>query len=249
MSSERLLSNSVRRQFIVLRFSDVNIDDLQLEITHIPFNEINTTWLRKMCRQLKPRETNYKRLKFIKGGIMLNSNSDLKLPDFFGDEYNSKLYIHCMIGQSLTNDELKNEDKLDDMRDQPGATTIQAIGFDRLRGVGFSDDEIELLREQFRSTYGDLNLLEMETNDNRDIRQLEERWMETGVNDQQNEFNSVPSANFRNNKDLLIGLTIGFVLGGFTILLIKQEGLFNKRQKMAIFVGILFNITFGIRNF
>ena len=85
----------------------------------------------------------------------------------------------------------------------------------------------------------------------RDIRQLEEQWMESDVNReggtiQDTQFNSVPIANYKHNRDLLIGICIGFCLGVFGLLLMRMNGLFNKRQKMSVFAGIIVNIMFNL---
>lgn len=246
-------------RFLVVRFSDVSIQDLSLDITQVPYSSINTHWLREKCRELRSDETGMRRLKFIRGGAMLNSHTDLsnELNRYFmqrqraGDDEN-RFYIHCIVGtETLTREQVANEDSLDDIAPSREGTTTQAIGFDRLRAVGFSDEEIDLLRQQFRSAYGDLEE-EMANNQPRDLRQLEEQWMESDARNSdtngltQGGFNSVPIANYKHNRDLLIGICIGFFLGVFGLLLMKMNGLFNKRQKMSIFAGIIVNIMFNI---
>lgn len=246
-----------RTRFVVIRFSDVGIQDLPIDITQVPYSSINTHWLREKCREYRRDETGMKRLKFICSGAMLNSHTDLSndLNRYFiqqraGNE-ESRFYIHCIVGtETLTPEQVANEDSLDDIAPSSEGTTTQAIGFDRLRAVGFSDQEIELLREQFRAAYGDLEE-EMANNQQRDIRQLEEQWMESDARNNTNGltaggFNSVPIANYKHNRDLLIGICIGFFLGVFGLLLMKMNGLFNKRQKMSIFAGIIVNIMFNI---
>lgn len=202
-----------------------------------------------MCRQLRPKETRGKRLRFIQNGRPLSSHSDLGISAFKSDDDNNELYIHGIIGAELSSQELLNEDSLDEsFQNNSDSGTTQAIGFDRLRSVGFSEQEIELLRQQFLATYGDLESLQNQHQG--DIRQLEEQWMETGVNDQQGqEFNSIGIANWKSNMDLLIGLTIGSLLGVFSILLLKQEGLFSQRQKMSIIAGLIFNTALWLRTF
>ncbi|SCV03181.1 LAMI_0H06106g1_1 [Lachancea mirantina] len=246
MAPDALPTNETGESSVVVRFSDVEIPDLSLNVNNIPLQEINTKWLRTMCRQLRGRFTNGRRLKFIRNGRMLNSHSDLRLEEYF-DAGSPQFYVHCIVGQELSRDELSREDALDDAVQNTEGTTTQAIGFDRLRSVGFSDEEIELLRQQFRTTYGDLDELSRTNgNEARDIRQLEEQWMETGANEEDSRISSVTIADYKHNVDLLIGLTVGCVLGVFSLLLFKQEGLFNKRQKMAIIGGLLFNFMFGI---
>ncbi|CAD6643735.1 CEI_1a_G0050670.mRNA.1.CDS.1 [Saccharomyces cerevisiae] len=264
------------QKFIVIRFSDVSVRDLQLNISNVPFSNINTHWLRRMCRELRPQQTQKRRLKFIRNGSILNTHSKIaeELTHYFDTANNSNVatgtsvtpeqnnyYIHCIIGtEELTQAELANEDLKDDATPSNDSMTTQAIGFDRLRSVGFTEQEIELLRQQFRATYGDLEEEEerLAQNGNRDdeghdIRQLEEQWMESGSGTAQgngagggneDRFNSVPIANIKHNKDLLLGICVGFFFGVFGILLMKFDGLFNRRQKMAIFAGVIVNVMF-----
>lgn len=237
------------RKAVVIRFANDTIADLQLDITNIDPTLVTTSWLRRMCRQLKPTETRGKRLRFIKNGRPLNSHSDLGIESFKDNPNITEMYIHGIIGAGLTAEELTNEDNLDDDFSNTNENgTTQAIGFDRLRSVGFSEQEIDLLRQQFLATYGDLET--MPNQQQRDIRQLEEQWMETGVNDPQGQqFNSIGIANWKSNMDLLIGLSIGSLLGVFSLLLLKQQGLFSQRQKMSIVAGLIFNIAWWIRSF
>ncbi|CCH63036.1 hypothetical protein TBLA_0J00360 [Henningerozyma blattae CBS 6284] len=286
-------------QQIVIRFSDDHISDLVLDVTNINFNIINTKWLRRICRDRRPDVTKNRRLRFIRAGGLLNSNSDLsrQLTSFFnttrsnsqdqnqpsntnngnipdesllGERATSsteeQFFIHCTVGaEPLSASELENEDTLDDAGPSSDGITTQAVGFDRLQSLGFSEEEIELIRNQFRETYGDLedNANHNEGNNSQgngnretDIRQLEEQWMNQGtsngtdamgnpINTEDDRFNSVPIANYKQNRDLLIGLCIGLSLGLFALLLLRYEGLFNTRQKMAIWAGVIGNIVFS----
>ncbi|CCD24955.1 Dsc3p NDAI_0E01390 [Naumovozyma dairenensis CBS 421] len=271
-SSSLSRNGRINSRYIVIRFSDERIKDIELNITNVSLDVINTAWLRRMCRELRPSETTSHRLKFIRNGVLLNLHTNLKfqLSQYFNqveseesDERENKIYVHCIVGTDiLTPEELQDEDKMDEIGQNQDGTTTQAIGFDRLRAVGFSEQEVELLRQQFRATYGDLQNENddyeqnqhpnNEQNNNNDIRQLEEQWMESGTNGNNgnvfdtnsDRFNSIPITNFKHNKDLLIGIFIGFTFGIFSFLLMKIDGLFNKRQKMSMFAGIMVNIIF-----
>lgn len=260
-------------QEIVIRFNDDHIQDLHLDITNVDFNIINTSWLRRIIRTKLPKLTLNKRLKFIRLGTLITKNSNLSelISNFFSSDTQEEqnFFIHCNIGtEELSNDDLINEDNLD-LNISDESQTTQAIGLDRLQALGFTPQEIEVLRQQFRDTYGN----DLDSNDNNDnnnnniqdsttttrnmtnLRELEEHWMNQGNNTtttmQENDtFNSVPIANYKHNKDLLIGLCIGLILGLFSLLLLKCDGLFNKRQKMAIMAGVIGNVLFGfVRSF
>ncbi|CDO93602.1 unnamed protein product [Kluyveromyces dobzhanskii CBS 2104] len=237
------------RKAIVVRFANDTVADLPLDITNIDSNMITTTFLRRMCRQLKPAETRGKRLRFIQNGRPLNSRSNLGIDNFKNSSSATEMYVHCIIGRDLTAEEMGHEDTLDDSFSNTSENgTTQAIGFDRLRSVGFSEQEIDLLRQQFLATYGDVET--MPDQQQRDIRQMEEQWMETGANDPQGQqFNSIGIANWKSNMDLLVGLSIGSLLGVFSLLLLKQDGLFSQRQKMSIIAGLIFNIAWWVRAF
>ncbi|AAS51336.1 ACR110Wp [Eremothecium gossypii ATCC 10895] len=249
MSKEPLIPQQSRRRrrFIVVRFSDPTLQDLTLEVSSIPYADVTTRWLRAMVRQIRPAKTVRHRLKFIRNGQPLNAMSNLRLEQFFESaEENDKYYIHCIVGPELTTEQLQDEDALDNVGQQVDGTTPEVIGFDRLRSVGFSDEEIELLRQQFRATYGDLDTSQQPDGERADLRQLEEQWIETGATEQGAQLSSIPTANYRYNMDLLIGLMVGCLFGVFSILLLKQGELFTKRQKMAVFAGIVANVIFGM---
>lgn len=244
MSNQPLLPTTnpvIEPKQIKIIFSDDTIQPLLL--TNIP-TEINYKWLRRNIRSLRSNECHDKTLKFLKNGVYINElQFENEINKYLNDSSgNGPFFIHCMIGiESMTNEELNEEDNKDDAlggnnaNGEDGTQPMGAIGFDRLRGLGFSDEEIGLLRQQFQSTYGE------DVTEN--TRELEERWMENDVRDDDEQFNSIPIGNYKHNIDLLIGITIGFTLGIFSLILIRQDGLFNRRQLMAIYAGIMVNIV------
>ncbi|SCU82734.1 LADA_0C07602g1_1 [Lachancea dasiensis] len=241
------LDGSARQdRLVTVRFAVEQMEDLPLNVSNLNLDVVTVPWLRRMCRQLRGSWTDNKRLRFLRNGHVLTSSSDLQLKRYFEDSGETVFYVQCIVGRDLTAQEAANEDLLDEAQPNVEGTTTQAIGFDRLRSVGFSDEEIELLRQRFQSTYGDLESLAQNTDGQRDIRQLEEQWMETGANDDTAQMGMIGIANYKHNVDLLVGLVVGFALGVFSFLLMTQEGLFNKRQRMAIVGGLLINLCFGI---
>lgn len=280
-------------KYLVIRFNDESVADLKLNITQVSLDTVTVQWLRQLCRELRSEQTSRRRLRFIRNGNVLSSNANIgaNIARYFdrvqasestenGEPLTELLYyIHCAIGADiLTNDELANEDALDAIGPSEDSMTTQAIGFDRLRSIGFNDEEIELLRQQFRMTYGDVeeeeegllnsgNSIDNHQSEGesrgRDIRQLEEMWMESGAapadtangpnwgealgeerNEMEDRFNSIPTTNIKHNRDILFGMMIGFCLGIFALLLMRNEGLFSKKQKVYIIVGVGTNILF-----
>ncbi|CEP60102.1 Dsc3p LALA0_S01e03092g [Lachancea lanzarotensis] len=246
VAAEVLASHAVQDRTVVVRFALEEMEDLPLNVSNVDLQTVTVPWLRRMCRQLRGRYTHNKRLRFIRNGRFLTGHTDLQLRRYFESNEEPVFYVQCMVGQEMTPEEAANEDSLDETQPNAEGVTTQAIGFDRLRSVGFSDEEIELLRQRFQSTYGDLESLTRTSDGAPDIRQLEEQWMETGANDDTSQMVGVGIANYKHNADLLIGLVVGFVLGVASFLLMTQDGLFNKRQKMAIVGGLIINVCFGL---
>lgn len=270
MSNEPLLpvtqnTHHIGTKQIKVIFSNDTIPPLV--IPHIP-SDIDYKWLRRNIRSLRSQQCSDKSLKFLKNGVYINESqfkSSLLKYLNANDPNNSPFFIHCMIGiESLSPSELIAEDLRDDTlgginQNNNGSEPMGVIGFDRLRGLGFSDEEINLLRQQFRAAYIDEEASNNNNNNNGNsnsnsnmmgtdmerVRELEERWMENDVRDDgaDEQFNSIPIGNFKHNIDLLIGITIGFTLGIFSLILIRQDGLFNRRQLMAVYAGIMINIV------
>lgn len=238
---------------VVIRFSNSSIQDLQLPL--VKLDELSIGWLRRSVRSSN-KDLSQKRLRFIHSGKVLTPNTNfkdefLKMQKFDKEnntEFDKRFYIHCLIGEELSKEELSKENDLDN-RVQEQSTTPAPIGFDRLASAGFSQEDITALREQFRQLYGDLpaSNADTDTAEGRDIRQLEERWIDSSVNEM-DEFNSVNagSSHLGGNEDLLIGILIGCLLGVLSLFLLKEEQLFSKRQRMAIVAGFIVNFSFAL---
>ncbi|KAK7687468.1 hypothetical protein QCA50_009337 [Cerrena zonata] len=184
-----------------------------------------------------------------------------------GDE-EMKVYIHCVIGDELTYSQLNEENQLDNRPQQ-----------------GFSQDDINDLRRQFHSIYmpnlfesrnggvDSINDVEEEERRQRLISELEERWIESTINNnptnetsnrppttagpasgnEQTQAATAPAApsndvsDINSNEDLLLGLGLGIFLGAISVIFILlDDTVFNKRQKMAVFAGVFINVSFAI---
>ncbi len=234
---------------MVIRFSNSSIQDLQLPL--VKLDDLSIGWLRQSVRS-SIKDLSQKRLRFIHSGKVLTLTTNfkeefLKMQKFNKDnaEFDKRFYIHCLIGDVLNAEELQKENEMDN-KVQEQSTTPAPVGFDRLASAGFSQEDISALREQFRQLYGDLPTNE-DGNGNRDIRQLEERWIDSSVNEA-DEFNGLNagSSHLGGNEDLLIGILIGCLLGVLSLFLLKEEQLFSKRQRMAIVAGFIVNFSFAL---
>lgn len=160
-----------------------------------------TSYIREQIREMHP-ELVRKRLKLLHNGRVLMSHTDFTKEIAYlqksWDDYDDddavragasgatgpvKIYFHCIVGDNLSDQELADEEKLDQ---QPVKSTTEAPkGFDRLLSQGFSADDIEDLRRQFFRLHG----TQLPANANAtQIRELEDRWIDSSVNHEIDEF-------------------------------------------------------------
>lgn len=188
---------------LVIRFTNAlssteQIPDLSLPIT-INFEKddinklVNVLWL-KACIRSKAAGCAKRRLKLIYNGRVLNDKTDFEKEVLSSQKSrlndNDRIYIHCVVGEELTNSQLQEENRLDN-KPQEVTTTPNVIGFDRLLQQGFSAEDVSDLRRQFLLIYGnnavsgssaagrDIADLEEIENNQRAMRELEERWIES----------------------------------------------------------------------
>lgn len=180
-----------------------------------------TSFIRQQIRTAHP-DLAKKRLKLLHNGRVLMSHTNFTKEinylstnldtDDDHDNHNKlqdnepiKIYFHCIIGDDLSDKELQQEESLDQ---QPVKSTTEAPkGFDRLFSQGFSNEDIEDLRSQFFRLHGS-QLPSNATNEQ--IRELEDRWIDSSVNHEIDEFpanirlnlnNSTNNGNNNNNSN------------------------------------------------
>lgn len=238
------------------------IHDLDIPLDINDSDDVNrlvtTKWIKQQIRNT-PQCAN-KRLILIYNGRVLNETTDFKDILKVGEEP-VVVYINCMIGEVLTQQQLREESTLD--RPQEVSTTPQVQGFDRLLQQGFSQEDIDDLRQQFQAIHSmptnsrqDIHDLEEEESRRRLTQQMEERWIESTVNDTAPTATADVSGATRpapevddatGNTDLLIGLLVGTFLGLLSLVFISvDDTVFDKKQKMAVFVGVTINVFYAI---
>lgn len=277
-----------------IRFTDsgagsTRLEDLVLPLT-IDFNKddinklVNTSWLKMMIRS-KLKSTERRRLRLIYNGRVLNDQTNFKHDVFepklkqlgeLGEPIEGlTIYVHCLVGDELTAAQLEQERELD-RKAQEVSTAPQVIGFDRLLLQGVSPLDVNDLRRQFHQIYlpdalqnapaGAVPDVEEDESRQAYIRQLEERWLESTVEGNQQGHAAAPpneetgvalpqnNAAARNpaagdlegtdqNQDLLLGFVIGAFLGVVSVVfLMMDDSMFNKTQKMAVIPGVMINI-------
>ena len=235
---------------------------------------VNVVWLKTTIRSKVPQCAN-KRLRLIYNGRVLNEKTDFKKEVLKPQLNLDQIYIHCVIGDELTREQLAQENQLDN-KPQEVSTNPEVIGFDRLLQQGFSQDDVTDLRRQFLLIYGSDNtssggdIADVEEDEHRQnrLRQLEERWIESTSNNEaagtaneqtpltqdgdQAQAATTPSqpmdlGESRVNEDLLLGFCVGVFLGIISVVfLLADDSVFNKRQKMSIIAGLFINFSLAI---
>lgn len=243
-------NNSVNHQGyqLVIRFND---DSADLELPVVDFQSLSTLGLKRTIRSSR-KDYAKRELKLIYSGKILgnltNFEKDILRLNKFTQNHDEviKIYIHCLVGDEMTEEQLLEEEangNEQDQSQQPQQNTApQPVGFDRLLSQGFSQLDILDLRRQFQSIYGSSNL------PTEDLRNLEERWIDSTVNNEIDEFQNIGTgAGQDTNFELLIGIIIGSLLGLLLLFLLNLEYLqLSKRSKMAIIAGVIVNFSFAV---
>lgn len=216
----------------VVKFSEDSLRDLTFEVADV--QQMNVVKLRSEIRSRVGGMTSNRRLRLIHAGKVLNTQTSIAedvarigKPGTVS-HVKPKIYIHCSVGDILTAHEMAEESDLDTR--VPARSTLPELrGFDRLRSTGFSDEDINNLREQFQNVYG--------TNGDTDI---EDRWIDTGVEDPE-----IASALNNDYLDDLIGILMGMFLGVFVVFLMYFSNLFSARLRRAMIAGGGLNFCFA----
>ncbi|ODQ68463.1 hypothetical protein NADFUDRAFT_81421 [Nadsonia fulvescens var. elongata DSM 6958] len=255
---------------IIVRFADNKITDFTIYCPDV--KALTVAKLKREIRSLNNGAFRKSRLRLINSGKVLRNDTNFakdvlrrrqgqkstqlpKSEDSFQTEEGSieKIYIHCSVGEDLSAEELAEENKLDN-RPQPHSTLPELRGFDRLRNAGFTQEDIDNMRQQFNSVYDGITTTGSSVpavggvvsgpdadDDGVDMRVLEERWIETGAG--ANDPSDVLGSGY---MDDLSGMLVGLFFGLLALFFLKEGALFNKRQQRAIVAGVAVNFSFSI---
>ncbi|GAA5966808.1 hypothetical protein JCM21900_006096 [Sporobolomyces salmonicolor] len=146
-------------------------------------------------------------------------------------EEDARVWLHCSVGEAMDDDEVEGEDA------QPSAQITPLQGFDRLRDAGFSEEEIETMRAEFRETRQ-----AAAEDDDEHQRALEEQWM-SGMTGQEEA--TADSSGTGHYVTLLKGVCVGFFMPFLPLFFFRTQ-IFSRRMQMAIVVGIIINLGFGL---
>ncbi|CAI5755537.1 unnamed protein product [Candida verbasci] len=241
---------------IIIRFtnsiSSENIPDLSIPLTINDKDDTNKfTNISYYKSIIREKVSPNKRLRLIYNGRVLNEQTNFIKEVIKNQEI---VYIHCVVGEELTEEQLEQENQLDIPQQQ---STTEIIGFDRLLQQGFSQDDVMDLRRQFNLIYGESSQQPQDIDDveenearQRELRQMEERWIESTNNNEEIEQESASiqvEDETHVNEDLLLGFLIGIFLGVVAVVfLLADDTVFNKRQKMSIIAGLFINFSLAI---
>ncbi|BGP22661.1 hypothetical protein Rt10032_c08g3530 [Rhodotorula toruloides] len=146
------------------------------------------------------------------------------------EQEEEQVWLHCSVGEPIEAEEPAEE------KDQ--STQITPLqGFDRLRDAGFSEQDIENLRAEFRESR------QTEADDEEHQRALEEQWM-SGMTGQE-EAVAGDAAGTGHYYSLLKGVCIGFFVPFLPLFFFRTQ-IFTRRMQIAIILGIIINLGFGI---
>ncbi|KUJ18212.1 uncharacterized protein LY89DRAFT_684140 [Mollisia scopiformis] len=181
-----------------------------------------------------------------------------------------RVYINCSIGDILTSAELSaealaaaastNKSKKrtpSEGRDaelvQPKNTTPAPRGFERLLQGGFTAAEVNQLRLQFRSIQSNIHTPDTMPSPNTLLR-MEDAWIDdnggttgTGGSGPGFDFGDSDGLGGGALDDLLWGNIMGFLWPlGCVGWLIREEGVWSRRRRIAVFTGFVLSLSFGM---
>ncbi|KAI7638628.1 hypothetical protein KC319_g14781, partial [Hortaea werneckii] len=170
----------------------------------------------------------------------------------------ARVYIHCSIGDKLSDSELAQEtrqaqeanDALETKNAVPSlqnttsngveqsTTTPAPRGFDRLINAGFTQAEVAQLRTQFLAIQAHTHTPDTMPS-GPDLLALEERWLDSGSNaaagggeEGAGGFNSEDAGGL---EDMLYGNLMGFFWPmGAMFWLMREEGVWSRRKQIAV---------------
>ncbi|RLV95430.1 Transmembrane protein [Spathaspora sp. JA1] len=275
---------------LVIRFTNSESGSTQVNDLTIPLginfgkDDVNklvtTNWIKSTIRT-KVSQCRENRLRLIYNGRVLNENTDFKQEVFISrlhqDQANTTetttqdeekvIYIHCVIGEKLTKEQLAEENQLDN-RPQEVSTTPQTISFDRLLQQGFSQEDVDDLRRQFYSIYGGSTInrnrggddqiadVEEEERRQRRLQELEERWIESTYNTEATDAGTTPETRRPDtqgtdtappqpslddevhvNEDILIGFLLGVFLGILSAVFLLVDDTVFNKRQRMALIG------------
>ncbi|KAH8921754.1 hypothetical protein BT69DRAFT_1320591 [Atractiella rhizophila] len=163
------------------------------------------------------------------------------------------IWLHCSIGEKMSPSEINaalaegvvgedTERATEELerRERDGQQIPPMLGFDRLREAGFSEEDIDSMRRDFRRARGQ-EIDGAAEDDEETARALEEQWLDSFSSNQ--DLNQETSQGAYTS--ILWGSTLGFFIP-FLPILFFRHGIFSTRLQNGIVLGVIINILFAI---
>ncbi|KAM0792312.1 hypothetical protein ACM66B_004998 [Microbotryomycetes sp. NB124-2] len=152
-------------------------------------------------------------------------------------EEDERVWLQCSVGEPMDDEEMATAAE----QDKAQATQITPLqGFDRLRDAGFSEEDINSMRAEFRRNRG----VNVEGDDDEHARALEDQWME-GLTGQNEAAATADGLQDRYWTTLLQGVCIGFFVPFLPFFFFRSQA-FSRAMSIAIVLGAFINVTFGL---
>lgn len=178
-----------------------------------------------------------------------SSPTDPSLSPLLQHDPREVLFIHCAVSDAIgsvsssdpTSSTINNTNINTDTNNTTPSNTNDATpniqtrtGFNRLLDVGFTQAEVDTLRNQFHNLRGTQVAVESE-----EANRVEEEWME-------NNGSGLDDGLDGSRYDMLIGLLMGFFLGVIVFFWIRERGVFTRKRQIGALAGLFLNLSFGI---
>ncbi|KAK6359329.1 hypothetical protein TWF696_000490 [Orbilia brochopaga] len=172
------------------------------------------------------------------------------------------VYVHCSIGDELTDAELAEEVETESQAIHHPSTLPAPQGFDRLLNAGFTEADIAALRSQFHGTLlsnaspsldgstdatSGLGFSLLDEESRRRALALEERWIDESASNETETADAGANNESGGLEDTLIGVMWGFFWPLCIMWMLREEGtLGNSKRQLAVIAGLLMNCVFGL---
>ncbi|KAK6345601.1 hypothetical protein TWF718_007511 [Orbilia javanica] len=213
-----------------------------------------------------PKRTSRKGKEVIRPDPEDDEHTDIKDAKTSAPATTTGVYVHCSIGDELTDEDLAEEAETESQAIHHPSTLPAPQGFDRLLNAGFTESDIAALRSQFHGTLlnnsnnstsidgtGDatvssglgFSLLDEESR--RHALALEERWIDESATNEAETGDATVNTESGGLEDTLIGVMWGFFWPLCIMWMLREEGtLGNSKRQLAVIAGLLMNCVFGL---
>ena len=167
--------------------------------------------------------------------------------------FTSKVYIHCSIGDVvLSHADLLAETELA-LNAKPPQDAVPSVepaiptprGFDRLLNAGFTVQEVANLRLQFLNIQAHTHTPDDMPSPNT-LRNMEDRWLDNSSSPEGATITYDDEGTVGQLDDIIWGSVVGFFWPlGCMLWVSREEGIWTRRRKMAVVVGMLVNLGLG----